>query len=83
MLCDRFSAIFFVRLTDSLVVRMSTINSVFFSKELTCLPSLLDKYVGRYYNNGLSNAITWGFFIWLVVHFIFDRFGNVSRAGYF
>ncbi|GLV31135.1 hypothetical protein CBL_12209 [Carabus blaptoides fortunei] len=56
---------------------MSTINSVFFSKELTCLPSLLDKYIGKYYNNALGNTITWGFFIWFIVHFIFDRFVNV------
>lgn len=58
---------------------MSSTYSIFFTKEITCLPSLLDKYLGKYYNNAVGNAITWFLFIWLLIHYLFDKFAIVSN----
>lgn len=57
---------------------MSSYINTFLRTEITCIPQILDKYVGKYYNNKLTNGATWMCFIWIVIHLIFDESLNVS-----
>ncbi|XP_064214187.1 uncharacterized protein LOC103314794 isoform X2 [Tribolium castaneum] len=55
---------------------MESYINLFLKTEITILPSLLDKYVGNYYNNTLCNGATWMFASWCILHVFFDNFLN-------
>ncbi|CAG9827465.1 unnamed protein product [Diabrotica balteata] len=52
--------------------RMSYLN-VFLKTELTCIPSILSKCLGDYYNNALCNGATWVFAFWWILHMGFNK----------
>ncbi|KAF2885302.1 hypothetical protein ILUMI_20868 [Ignelater luminosus] len=51
---------------------MSTYVKAFLETEITVIPQIMDRYIGKYYNNALYNGITWMIFILHVIHFVFD-----------
>ncbi|XP_019871586.1 uncharacterized protein LOC109599971 [Aethina tumida] len=53
---------------------MSSYIDLFLKTELTCIPRLIHKYAGSYYNNGLCNGATWLFVLWCCLHLLFDWF---------
>lgn len=55
---------------------MYTYVNLFLKSEITCIPRLLSKYIGSYYNNTLCNADTWMFVIWCGLHAIYNTFLN-------
>lgn len=57
---------------------MSTYVKAFLETEITVIPQIMDKYIGKYYNNALYNGITWMIFILHIIHFVFDLTVNVS-----
>ncbi|CAH1100370.1 unnamed protein product [Psylliodes chrysocephalus] len=50
--------------------------TLFFKTELTCIPSILSKWLGDYYNNALCNGATWVFLLWWILHTGFNKFLN-------
>ncbi|XP_017776481.1 PREDICTED: uncharacterized protein LOC108562585 isoform X2 [Nicrophorus vespilloides] len=56
---------------------MSKYVNAFLSKELTCIPRIIDKYIGKYYSNAVGNALTWVFVLWCLLHFVFEQYLNV------
>ncbi|GJQ84333.1 hypothetical protein Trydic_g5271 [Trypoxylus dichotomus] len=56
---------------------MSHIINAFLATEITCIPQVLDKYAGKYYSNKISNGATWIFFMWHILHFIFEESVNL------
>lgn len=56
--------------------------TLFFKTELTCIPSILSKWLGDYYNNALCNGATWVFLLWWILHTGFNKFLNVSLLYY-
>lgn len=56
---------------------VSYIN-LFLKTEITCLPKILTKYFGDYYNNALCNGVTWIFVLWCVVHGLFEMLLEVG-----
>ncbi|KAI4459808.1 hypothetical protein MML48_6g00001990 [Holotrichia oblita] len=55
---------------------MSHIINAFLATEITCIPQVLDRYAGKYYSNTISNGATWVFFMWHILHFIFEESVN-------
>nr|XP_023014343.1 uncharacterized protein LOC111504086 isoform X1 [Leptinotarsa decemlineata] len=51
--------------------KMPYLNS-FFKTEVTCIPKILRKCFGDYYNNSLSNGATWIFMLWSALHITFE-----------
>ncbi|XP_056644055.1 uncharacterized protein LOC130449956 [Diorhabda sublineata] len=50
--------------------------SLFLKTELTCIPNILSKCLGNYYNNALCNGATWVFAFWWMLHLGFNNFLN-------
>lgn len=61
---------------------MSHIINAFLATEITCIPQVLDRYAGKYYSNTISNGATWVFFMWHILHFIFEESVNVCIRVY-
>jgi hypothetical protein len=55
---------------------MESFVTTFLKTEITAIPRLLDKYIGKYYNNTLCNGATWMLFLWYILHVIFDSLLN-------
>lgn len=60
---------------------MESFVTTFLKTEITAIPRLLDKYIGKYYNNTLCNGATWMLFLWYILHVIFDSLLNVHCKG--
>nr|XP_022919899.1 uncharacterized protein LOC111428560 isoform X1 [Onthophagus taurus] len=56
---------------------MVHIIEAFLAAEFSCLPQFLDKYMGKYYSTKISNGATWVFFMWHIIHFLFEESINL------
>ncbi|RZC35322.1 uncharacterized protein BDFB_007220 [Asbolus verrucosus] len=55
---------------------MASYINIFLKTEITVIPRLLDKYIGKYYNNTLCNGAAWMFLSWYLLHVVFDDLLN-------
>lgn len=58
--------------------KMSSYINTFLKTEITCIPRLLHKYAGEYYNNTATNGATWLFFAWCLLHCTFNSLFKVK-----
>lgn len=49
----------------------------FLKTELTCIPKILTKYFGDYYNSAICNGGTWLFVLWIILHGMFEKLMEV------
>lgn len=67
-----------LRLYNESKHKMSSYWITFLKTEITCIPRLLNKYAGEYYNNAAINGATWTFFLWCLAHCTSDSFFKVK-----
>ncbi|XP_060525223.1 uncharacterized protein LOC132701380 [Cylas formicarius] len=53
--------------------RMSNYIYKFLHAELTCIPGEINKIIENYYSNAHCNGATWLFFLWNVLHVVYDK----------
>ncbi|CAG9865168.1 unnamed protein product [Phyllotreta striolata] len=58
---------------DTITYSKMSFITLFFKTELTCIPNILAKWLGDYYNNALCNGATWVFLLWWMLHMGFNK----------
>lgn len=63
--------------------KMNSYVSLFLKTEITCIPHIITKYFGDYYNNAICNGATWVFVLWCILHGTFDKLLEVNILSLF